>query len=83
MIQHIGRHLSVHKVQLVSETTRFRVLYRNLLFPIAMRNASDEKQHDMDEKEPKLTDPEKENDASSVEHVDNYKGPITRCKTNG
>ena len=30
---------------------------------------------------PKLTDPEEENDASSVEDVDNYEGPITRSKT--
>ena len=29
----------------------------------------------------KLTDTEEENDASSVEHVDNYEGPITRSKT--
>ena len=35
----------------------------------------------MKEKEPKLTDPEEENYASSVEHVDNYEGPITRSKT--
>ena len=34
----------------------------------------------MEKREPKLTDPE-ENDASSDEHVDNYKGPITRIKT--
>ena len=35
----------------------------------------------MQEKEPKLTDPEEENDATSVEHVDNYEGSITRSKT--
>ena len=46
-----------------------------------MRNESGEKQQDMEGKEPKLTDPEEENDASSVEHVDSYKGPITRSKT--
>ena len=46
-----------------------------------MRNESDEKQQNMEEKEPKLTDPEEENDASSIEHVINYEGPITRSKT--
>ena len=35
----------------------------------------------MEEKEPKLTDSEEENDASSVEHVENYEGLITRSKT--
>ena len=35
--------LPVYKVQLVGETTRSRVLHRNLLFPLAMRNESDEK----------------------------------------
>ena len=39
------------------------------------------KQQNMEEKVPKLTDPEEENDASSVEHVDNYKGSITKSKT--
>ena len=39
------------------------------------------KQQNMEEKEPKLTDPEDENNASSVEHVDTYEGPITRNKT--
>ena len=34
-----------------------------------MRNESDEKQQDMEEKEPKITYPEEENYASSVEHV--------------
>ena len=46
-----------------------------------MRNESDERQHNMEEKEPKLTDPEEENDVSTIEHVDNCKGPITRSKT--
>ena len=36
-----------------------------------MRNESDEKQQDMEEEEPKLIDPEEENDAFSVEQVDN------------
>ena len=46
-----------------------------------MRNESDEKQQNMEEKEPMLTDPEEENDASSFEHVHNYEGPLTRSKT--
>ena len=45
-----------------------------------MRNRSDKKQ-DREEDECKLADPEEENDASSVEQVDNYKGPITRNRT--
>ena len=52
-----------------------------MLFSLAIRNESDEKQQNMEEKEPKLTDTEEENDASSVEHVDNYEGPITMSKT--
>ena len=46
-----------------------------------MRNESDPKQQNMEEKKPKLTDAEEENDSPYVEHVDNYKGPITRSKT--
>ena len=46
-----------------------------------MRNESDAKQQNMEEKEPKLTDAEEESDAPSVEHVDDYKGPITGSKT--
>ena len=45
------------------------------------RNESDKKQQNIEEKEPKLTDPEEENDASCAEHVGNYEGPITRSKT--
>ena len=70
MNEHIGGHLPVYKVHLIGENTRFRVLYRNLLFPLAMRNESDEKQQNMEEKEPKLTDQEEENDASLAVHVD-------------
>ena len=40
-----------------------------------------EDKQDMEEEEPKLTDPEKENDASSVEQLDNYEGPISGSKT--
>ena len=32
-------------------------------------------------KEPQLTDTKEESEASSVEHVDDYEGPITRSKT--
>ena len=44
-----------------------------------MRNESDEKQQDIEEEEEesKLT----ENDASSVEQVDHYEGPIARSRT--
>ena len=58
VIEHAGGHLQVYKVQLVGEITRFRVLQRNLLFPLTVRNESDEKQQNMEEKEPKLTDSE-------------------------
>ena len=57
-----------YKVQLVGETTKFRVFHRNLLFPLTMRNESDKKQQDMEEKEPEITESEEENDTSSVEH---------------
>ena len=46
-----------------------------------MRNKSDEKQQNLEEGEPKLTNLEEENDASSNEHVNNYEGPITRSRT--
>ena len=52
VIEHIGRHLPVYKVQLIGETTKFRILHRNLLFPLAMRNKSDAKQQIMEEKAP-------------------------------
>ena len=38
VIEHVGGHLPVYKVQLVGETTRFRVLHRNWLFPLTMIN---------------------------------------------
>ena len=46
VIQCIGGHLQVYKVQLVGETMRFR----NLLFPLAMKNKSDEKQQEYERK---------------------------------
>ena len=81
MIKHVGRHLPVYKVQLIDEITKFKILPRNLLFPLTMRNESDEKQQNMEEKEPKLTDSEKENKTPPLKHVGNYGGPITRSKT--
>ena len=54
VIECTSRHLPVYKVQLVGEITRFRVLHRNLLFPLAMRNETDEKQQNVEEKEPEL-----------------------------
>ena len=35
----------------------------------------------MEEKEPKLTDSEEESKTPSVDHVNNYEGPITGSKT--
>ena len=72
MIACIGRHLPIYKVQLIGETPILRILHRNLLFPLTMRNNSDEKQQNMEEKEPKVTDTEEEHDTPSVGHVDNY-----------
>ena len=80
MIQHIGAHLPVYKIQQVDENTKIRILHRNLLFPLTERNKSDEKQN-LEEREPKLTNFGEEKHASSDEHVNNYEGPITRSKT--
>ena len=80
VIEHIGRHLPVYKVQLIGETTKFRILDRNLLFPLTMRNESDAKQQIIEDKGLKLPDTEEEIDIPSVEHVGDYKGPITRSK---
>ena len=55
VIQCIGGLLPVYKVQSVDETTKFRVLHRNWLFPLTTRNDSDEKQQIMKTNEPKLT----------------------------
>ena len=81
VIEHIGEHLPAYKVQLIGETTTFRVLHRNLLFPLTTRNESDKKQQNVEEKESKLTNTEEENDVPSVEQVDNCEGPIIRSKT--
>ena len=67
-------------MQLIDETTKFSVLHRNLLFPLAMRNESDEKQQVMEINEPKLTDSDGENNASS-EQINDYEGPVYRSKT--
>ena len=53
VIQQVDEHLPVYKVQLVGENTKARTLHRNLLFPLALKNGSDEK--NLEEKEPKLT----------------------------
>ena len=66
MTKHVGRHLPAYKMQLMVETTKFRVLHRNSLFPLAMRNKSDEKQQNMEEREPKLTDSEEENETPTI-----------------
>ena len=42
MIQHTDEHLPVYKVQLVGENTKTRTPHRNLLFPLALKNGSDE-----------------------------------------
>ena len=81
VIDHVGKYLSVYKVQLIDETTKFRILHRNLLFPLAMRNKSDEKQQKLEEKEPELTGTKEENGTTSVQHLNNYEGPSTRSKT--
>ena len=81
MTEHEDRHLPVYEIQLMSKITKCRILHWNLLFPFAMGNKSDEKQLNMEQKESKVTDTKEENDAASVEHVDNYEGQITRSKT--
>ena len=59
---------------------KFRIPHRNVLFPLVMRNENDEKQQNMEEKEPKLTGMKEENGTLPGEHVGNYEGPITRSK---
>ena len=66
MIEHIGRHLPIYKMQLIGETTKCRILHRNVLFPLTMRNESVAKQQNMEEKEPKLTDTKEERKTPSV-----------------
>ena len=41
VMQNVGGHLAVYKVRLVGEDTRSRVLHRNLLFSLSMRNEGD------------------------------------------
>ena len=85
MIQCVGEHLPVCKVQLVGENTKTRTLHRNLLFPLTLRNGRDEIQQNLKVKEPKLTSSEDEivddnNNASSDECTNKYEGPITRSR---
>ena len=49
----MGEHLTVYKVQLVGENTKTRILHRKLVFPLALKNESDEIQQNLEEKEPK------------------------------
>ena len=42
VIQCIGGHIPVYKIQLVGENTKIRILHRNLLFPLTVRNESEE-----------------------------------------
>ena len=81
VIQCIGAHLPVYKVQLVDDSTKVRILHRNLLFPLAMRNESDEKQQVMEISKPKLACSDKENNTPS-EQI-NYEGQVTRGKAKG
>ena len=74
--------MPVYKVQLVDETTKFRVLHRHLLFPLTMRKESDEKQKVVEINEQELTNSDGENNASS-EQINSYEGAVTRSKTKG
>ena len=60
VIQHVGEHLPVYSVQLMGENTKTRTLYRNLLFPLTLKNESDKIQQNLEEKEPKLISSEDE-----------------------
>ena len=81
MIEHVDKHLPVYKVKRIDEMTKFRILHRNLLFPLTMSNESEEKQQNTEEKESKLSDSGEKNEIPSVEQIDKYEGPITRTKT--
>ena len=81
VIQCIGGHLPVYKVQLIGDTTKIRILLRNLLFPLAMRHESDENQLVIEIEEPKLASSYEENNSS--EQINNYKRPVARSKTKG
>ena len=86
VIQCVGEHLPLYKVQLVGKNTKTSTLHRNLLFPLALKNRSDEIQQNLEEKEPKLTSSEDEtvddnNHTSTNKHTSKYKGPITRSRT--
>ena len=60
-------------------------LHRNLLFPLTLKNGSDEKQQNLEEKEYKLTGSEDgivgDNNGTSLdEHTSKYEGLITRSR---
>ena len=76
----------MYNVQLIGEDTKTRTLHINLLFPLTLKNGSNEIQQNLEEKEPKLTSSEDgvtddKNYASSDEHTSKYEGPITRSRT--
>ena len=80
------RTFTGYKVQLVGENTKTRTLQRNLLFPLTLKNGSDEIQQNLEEKEPKLTGSkdgivDDNNYTSSDECTSKYEGPITRRRT--
>ena len=54
VIQCVGEHLLIYKVQLVGKNTKTRTLHRILLFPLTWKNENDEIQQNLKEKEPKL-----------------------------
>ena len=85
VIQCVGEHFLVYKVQLVGENTKTRTLHRNLLLPLALRNGSDETQQNLEEKEPNLTSSEDkivddDNNISTNKHTDKYERPVTRSR---
>ena len=56
----------------MGENTKTRTLHRNLLFPLALKNESDEMQQNLEEKN---------NLTSTNKHTSKYEGPITRSRT--
>ena len=70
----------------MGENTKPRTLHRNLLFPLALKNDSDEILQNMEEKEPKLFALEEETVDEGIhtftnEHTNEYKRPINRSRT--
>ena len=70
----------------MGENTKTRTLHRNLLFPLTLKNESDEIQQNLEEKAPKLISSEDEtvdddNHTSTNKYTSEYEGPITRSRT--